>query len=320
MRKRFIKNLIKIAEFDPNIYFLVGDLGFSFVEPFKEKFPDRFLNAGIAEQNMIGVAAGLAMAGKKVFIYSIIPFITMRCFEQIRVDLCYQNLPVRLIGFGAGFSYGSAGTTHHAIEDVAIMRSLPNMTVISPACFTEIDSLVEQANELQGPVYFRLASGQDLDFYPKDAEIKLGKAAQIFPNEQNLIFTSGESLSLGFQICNKLKDWGINVGLVNMPTIKPLDHDFLFSKKDSLNSVFVIEEHNAIGGLGESIASFVCQNFDKKIIFKIFGVDDFYFHEIGSRVYLQGKAGLTVDKICGEILQKLNIVQKTTYGTVTLNI
>jgi transketolase len=322
MRKRFIQNLINLAEQDSNIYLIVGDLGFSFVEPFKEKFSDRFLNVGIAEQNMIGVAAGLAMAGKKVFVYSIIPFITMRCFEQIRLNLCYQNLPVRLIGFGAGFTYGDQGSTHHAIEDIAIMRSLPNMTIVSPANFNELDSLVEQANKLQGPVYFRLsklASNQDLDFYPKNAQIKLGKTVQIISDDKNLIFTTGDLLTLGLGVCKKLKEFGLDFGLVSVPTIKPLDLEFLISKT-AIQSVFTIEEHSVIGGLGETLASFVLQNFDKKIIFKSFGIPDCYYHEVGSRGYLQTHAGLTVEKICSEILQKLSIVQSIPAKNYELNL
>src|SRR5271157_3922256 len=125
MRKLFIQKLVELASCNPNIYLIAGDLGFSVIEPFKEKFPQLFINAGISEQNMIGVAAGLALTGKKVFVYSIIPFVTMRCFEQIRVDLCYQNLPVCMVGVGAGVAYGAMGSTHYATEDVAVMRVLP---------------------------------------------------------------------------------------------------------------------------------------------------------------------------------------------------
>jgi len=132
MRKAFINTLIKEAEKDKRIFLLTGDLGFSVLEEFQKKFPDRFFDMGVAEQNMIGVAAGLALSGKIVFAYSIVPFVTMRCFEQIRNDLCYQNLNVRLIGIGGGVAYGTAGATHYALEDVSIMRSLVNMTVISP--------------------------------------------------------------------------------------------------------------------------------------------------------------------------------------------
>ena len=163
MRKAFIKKLIELARKDSDIYLLTGDLGFSVLESFQREFPERFINIGISEQAMIGVAAGLAMMGKKVFVYSILPFVTMRCFEQVRVDLCYQNLPVRLVGVGAGLNYGTAGATHHAIEDISVMRSLPNLSVLSPGSCKEVEALLDQANELKGPAYFRLSKSQDPD-------------------------------------------------------------------------------------------------------------------------------------------------------------
>jgi len=132
MRQSFINTLTKLAKIDKNLYLLTGDLGFSVFEDFIEKFPKRFINCGVAEQNMMGVAAGLALSGKKVYVYSFIPFIIMRCFEQVRNDICYQNLDVKIVGIGGGISYGSLGATHHAIEDISLMRALPNMTVICP--------------------------------------------------------------------------------------------------------------------------------------------------------------------------------------------
>jgi len=305
MRKTFIQTLVKLVEIDPNIYLIVGDLGFSVIEPFKEKFPDRFINAGIAEQNMVGVAAGLAMAGKKVFVYSIVPFVTMRCFEQIRVDLCYQNLPVRLVGVGGGLDYGPSATTHHAIEDIAIMRALPNMTVIAPGCNIEVDKLLTKANDLNGPVYFRLSNNENFDDYPLNTDIKLGKAIEVISSDKFLIFTTGNSLKLGFDVCKKLRDQGIDIGLISMPTIKPLDNDFILSKKDTLKAIFSIEEHNVIGGLGEAISSLVCQNFERKILFKSFGIPDIYFHEIGSRDYLKEKVGLGVENISAKIFKEV---------------
>lgn len=307
MRTAFIKTLVQMAAQDPDVYLIVGDLGFSVVESFKNLFPDRFINAGIAEQNMIGVAAGLCMAGKKVFVYSIVPFVTMRCFEQIRVDLCYQNLPVVLVGVGGGLDYGQAGSTHHAIEDIAIMRALPGMTVVAPANKFETEQLLLQTKNLTGPAYFRLSNNQETEFY-KEQEINLGKTAEIFYSEQNLIITTGNSLKLGMQICAELKKYNINIGLVSMHTIKPLDTGFLLKKQKTLKSVFTIEEHSVIGGLGDAVSSFISQNFENKILFKSFGIQDFYFHEIGSGNYLREKAGLSVDCIAKKILQKTDFI------------
>ncbi|MCF7899672.1 hypothetical protein K9L05_03430, partial [Candidatus Babeliales bacterium] len=215
-----------------------------------------------------------------------------------------QNLPVVLIGVGGGLDYGQAGSTHHAIEDIAIMRALPNMTVVAPANKFESEQLLLQTKNLTGPVYFRLSNNQETEFY-EEQEIRLGKATEIFYSEQNLIITTGNSLKLGMQICTELKKYNIDMGLVSMHTIKSLDTEFLLKKQKTLKSVFTIEEHSVIGGLGDAVSSFISQNFENKILFKSFGIQDFYFHEIGSGNYLREKAGLSVNCIAKEILQKM---------------
>jgi transketolase len=306
MRKLFIQKLIELAQVDPNIYLIAGDLGFSVVEPFKEMFPMRFINAGISEQNMIGVAAGLALAGKKVYVYSIIPFVTMRCFEQIRVDLCYQNLPVRMVGVGAGFAYGAMGSTHYATEDVAVMRALPNMTVVVPGSNFELGHLMGQINDLPGPAYIRLSKNEEKILYP-ERRVKLGQAIELIPSNKNLILASGDILSVAFDVCKKLRDLGVDIGLLSIPTIKPLNFDFLVSRNSSLRAIFTIEDHSLIGGLGETVAMHICQNLNKNIIFKPFGLQDCYFHEIGSRDYLRNKSGLSADAISNEILKELKL-------------
>ncbi len=314
MRKLFIQKLVEFAGIDTDIYLIAGDLGFSVIEPFKETFPDRFINAGISEQNMIGVAAGLALAGKKVFVYSIIPFVTMRCFEQIRVDLCYQNLPVFMVGVGAGFAYGAMGSTHHAIEDVAIMRALPNMTVVVPGSNFELSSLLEQINDLRSPAYIRLSKNEEKILYPSrynsKSSIKLGKAIELTSSDKNLILASGDILSIAFDVCKKLRDLGIDIGLFSVPTIKPLDFDFITLRCNSLDSIFTIEDHSIIGGLGEVVAMHLCQNIEKKILFKAFALPDRYCHEIGSRDYLRNKAGLSARNILSEILEKIKFNER----------
>lgn len=307
MRKLFVQKLVEFAEQDPNVFLLAGDLGFSVIEPFKEKFQDRFINAGIAEQNMIGVAAGLALTGKKVFVYSIIPFLTMRCFEQIRVDLCYQNLPVVLVGVGAGFVYGHAGCTHQAIEDIAVMRALPNMTVIVPGSNFELEGLINEICLDSGPVYLRLSKHEQNIIYPQNINLKIGYTAEIIPSDFNLILASGDILSIAFDACTKLRNLGIDVGLYSVPTIKPINYEFILTKKQTLKSVFTIEEHSCIGGLGEMVSSFIGQNFENKILVKNFSIPDKYFREIGSRDCLRNKSGLSIDGISFEILKSLNL-------------
>lgn len=306
MRTVFINHLIQQAELDSSIYLITGDLGFSVLEKFKEKFPDRFINAGIAEQNMIGMAAGLAMTGKKVFLYSIIPFITMRCFEQIRNDICYQQLSVKLVGVGGGLSYAPFGLTHHAVEDVAIMRALPTMTIVAPGSKYETEYLAPAFCNNPGPGYLRLSNNQELVTYQQENTPKLGKILDVIPNTKNIILASGNALDLGFMICKQLAEQGISIGLASVHTLKPLDKEYLSTKQKGLQSIFTLEEHSVIGGLGEAVSKIVCEEFNQKIKFKVFGINDFYFHETGSRQDLLAKAGLTSEKICAEITTVLS--------------
>lgn len=304
MRNVFTQYLVERAIRDEDVYLLTGDLGFSFFENFQERFPDRFINAGIAEQNMIGVAAGLAMAGKKVFVYSIIPFLTMRCFEQIRIDLCYHSLPVVLVGNGGGFSYGQAGLTHQGIEDLAIMRALAGMTIIAPADKRELHMLLPQLTSVSGPVYLRLSNYDEIPQELMNYDVCLGKACEVIPDNDILIITTGNSLDLGHSVCRSLLDHGIVSGLVSMPTLKPFDRSF-FYQKENLKAVFTIEEHSIIGGLGDTVAKMLCDDFHHKITFKAFGFPDSFLHVVGSRHYLRNLVGLNVGEITKEIFKKL---------------
>lgn len=304
MRKAFMQSLMTMAELDSSLYLIVGDVGFSVIEEFQTRFGNRFINAGIAEQNMIGVAAGLAMAGKNVFVYSIIPFLTMRCFEQIRIDLCYQSLPVKLVGVGGGFSYGQSGLTHYALEDIAIMRSLAGMTVIAPADIHETRLLVPQLTTTSGPVYLRLSNYDEAPESIECKKITIGRACEYIHSEHYLIVTTGNAFDLGYEVCQALQAQGILCGLVTMPTIKPLDVHF-FLKQKKLKAVFTIEEHSIIGGLGEAVARMLGESFAHKIIFKAFGTPDRYYHCVGTRHYLRDLVGLNIATITQEIIKMI---------------
>lgn len=301
MRNALLNYLTQQAARDPNLYLVVGDVGFSVIEEFQKAYPHRMINAGVAEQNMIGMAAGLAMAGKNVYVYSIVPFACMRCFEQIRIDICYQELPVKVVGNGGGFSYGQAGVTHHALEDVALMRVLPGMTVVSPGSKKETVALLPAIDNHQGPVYLRLATSDELVSYPEDCSFTLGKALEIIPHDQILLIGSGNGLDLAWQTCKLLEQKGIYVGLISMPTIKPLDTEFFMKRYKQLKAVFTFEEHSVIGGLGEAVARLISEMIPHKIIFKAFGVQDFYYHTVGSRNYLKKHAGLDAEIIAAQI-------------------
>lgn len=305
MRNIFIKKLVEYAEKDPSIYLLTGDLGFSVLEPFRDTFPHRFVNAGIAEQNMIGMAAGLAMAGKKVFVYSIIPFITMRCFEQVRNNICYQNLSVKLIGVGGGLSYAADGLTHHALEDIALMNVLPNMTILSPGSKYETAELSAAFIEKAGPGYIRIANNEELVHYPEQCKAQLGKILEILPSSEALIVATSNALDLAYQVQQQLASQGYQLGLASAHTLKPFDVDYFIAKQDTLKAIFTIEEHSVIGGLGSIVASVTSQHLSHHITFKMFGINDFYFHEAGSRKDLLAKAKFTAETISQVIIEKM---------------
>jgi transketolase len=224
----------------------------------------------------------------------------MRCFEQIRVDLCYQRLPVKLIGVGGGFSYGQMGLTHHALEDIALMRSLAGMTVIAPANRNETRTLIPQLVNLPGPVYVRLATYDEVPECAQTKNLTIGSACQYIDSDEYLVVTTGNVLDLGYGVCQALHGQGIVCGLASVPTIKPLDIHFFRAQK-KLKAVFTIEEHSVIGGLGEAVARVVAEEFSHKIIFKAFGVPDCYPHCVGSRHYLRDAFGLNVTTITNKI-------------------
>ena len=229
MRNTFVRTLVKLAEQDERIFVITPDLGFSVLEEFEEKFPNRFLNVGIAEANAVSIASGLALSGKIVYVYSIMPFVTMRPFEQIRVDIAYMNTNVRLVGVGAGVTYGPAGATHHSIEDIAIMRALPNMTLFSPCDPYEVEKITEESINHQGPIYFRLAKKGEPIISNQESKIELGKANFIEKNENSniaILFT-GNASDIALEVSSELKKRGFSTDVISFHTIKPFDYETL---------------------------------------------------------------------------------------------
>lgn len=259
MRKTFINTLIECAKKDESIFVLVGDLGFSVFEEFASLFPDRYINVGVAEQNMTGIAAGLAYEGYKVITYSIGNFNTLRCFEQIRNDVCYHNLNVKIVSVGAGFSYGSQGYTHFAIEDIAAMRLLPNMRVYSPSTINEIEFVTKQLFTENSPCYVRIGSSAlNLDY-----EIKKDKINVIKEGKDILILVTGNILSNVIEASKLLEEKGVNACIASVYSLEPFDADFLKEKIKDIKKIITVEEHG-IGGL-YSILSEALINDDVKV-------------------------------------------------------
>lgn len=304
MRFTAIKKIYEEALKNKNIYFLTGDLGHFGEKEFVEKIPRQYQNIGIAEQNMIGIAAGLALSGKKVFAYSITPFITLRCLEQIKNDICYQNLDVTLIGVGGGFVYGQYANTHCSIEDIAAMRVLPNMKVVCPANPLEAQQIISQLMKIKGPTYLRIGRGKE----PMPSEsysVAFGKGKIIRKGIDITIFSTGTILNEAQKVAEMLMTNNISAEVINIHTIKPIDKKFILKKIASRKAIFTIEEASIIGGLGSAIAEIISESSIGKIIFKRFGVNDIYLKEIGDQNYLRKRHNISADKIYPVILNKM---------------
>jgi transketolase len=304
MRKSFVKKITELVQRNKNIYLLTGDLGFSVFDEFKIRFPDNYINVGISEANMIGMAAGMAMCGKQVFVYSIIPFITFRCLEQIRNDLCLQNLPVKIIGVGEGLSYGTSGPTHHSIEDIGVMSSLPNLVIISPGDPLEVEKVIEQSLDLGSPCYIRLGkSGEENINFP-ELNLKIGKGNIIKRGNDIAILTTGNMLSTAVKVLNELEEEGIYPTLVSMHTIKPLDEDLLKDISTRIQEIFIIEEHISSCGLCSRIAYFYFKE-NIKVNLTCVGLPDNFVTLIGNQEFLRETYGLNAKSIKNKILLKL---------------
>ena len=304
MRNTLVKTLLEIAKKDNRIFIITPDLGFSVWEEFEAKFPDRFINAGIAEANAIGMAGGLALCGKIVYVYSIVPFVTMRPFEQVRVDIAYMETNVRLVGVGAGVTYGSLGATHHAIEDIAIMRALPNMLVFSPCDPWEVEQGVKASINYKGPIYFRLGKKGEPIITPKDNEFSFGKANIIKKGKDIFILFTGNIADEVMKLNELLEKEGIYAEITSMHTLKPFDYDYLDRILKTDKPIFTIEEHNVIGGLGSIVAEYIAEA-GYKVRFKRFGIPDKYSHWVGGQKFIRDKLKLSAINIFRNIKEVL---------------
>ena len=288
LRTAFIETLRELARVDDRIFLLTADMGYSVFETFRDEFPDRFLNTGIAEQNTIGIAAGLAARGKIVYVYSIIPFVTMRCFEQVRLDLAYNFMNVKLVGVGAGLTYGPLGSSHHALEDIAIMRSLPDMTVLCPGDPIETRELIKRSFEYEGPVYIRLGKNGEPKIHPDETRIEIGKSITVLEGNDLALITTSNMLETGKKWVEEWKQDGINVSLISMPSLKPFDSSTVKSLIDKEIPIITLEEHSVIGGLG-SIISQVIATTGKPVKFQQIGINDKFSHVVGGHEFQRKK-------------------------------
>jgi transketolase len=253
VRTAFIETLKELAGQDERIWLLCADLGFSVLESFAQAFPKRYVNVGVAEQNMAGVAAGLALSGKIVFTYSIANFPVIRCLEQIRNDICAHNLNVKVVSVGGGFAYGSAGYTHHGTEDLAIMRVLPNMTVLAPGDPIETRLLTKAAIERPGPCYLRLGKAGEPIVHTSEPNIAIGKAIVLREGSAGTLISTGGTLAMTMKAADELAALGISVSVLSMPCLAPFDNDAVLRAAKDTGRILTVENHG-LGGLGSCVA------------------------------------------------------------------
>lgn len=278
-------------------------MGYSVLEDFQSELPDQVINAGIAEQNMMSVAAGLALAGKKVFVYSIIPFVTMRCFEQVRVDVCYQNLDVTIIGVGGGFAYGTLGTTHYGLEDLVIMRSLPNMKVVAMSDPLEAGQLFEQILNTKGPWYIRLNRGGEKALVEQISPPQIGIGSVLKNGSQVTIFSIGAITDVALSASANLEKSGIQAEVIHMHTLKPLDKEIIMDRARTRVAIITLEEHSIIGGLGSAVAEVLADN-GLAVPFRRLGLHDKYLSVIGRQDFLRTQAGLS-EEVVVDVIKEL---------------
>jgi transketolase len=305
MRNAFIRGLTALAESDSSVVFLTADLGFKLFDDFSARFPGRFLNVGVAEANMIGVAAGLALGGYRPFVYSIVPFATLRCLEQIRNDICYNRAPVTVVGVGGGYSYGPNGPTHHAMEDIAVMRSLPNMTVVCPADPVETELAVRAIGAQAGPAYLRLGRAGDPVVHRAPPDFRLGQAITLRSGADCTLLSTGGMLPLALAAADLLSP-EISCRVLSMHTVKPLDGAALQQCCRETGALFTLEEHSRIGGFGSSVAEWLAEN-DLQTPLRVFGAGDCFMHLSGSQDYLREAQALTPEHIAQGIRARLKV-------------
>jgi len=300
MRTTFVNSFMEFLEDGHDIHLLTADLGFKMFDPIREKYPNRFTNVGVAESNMIGLAAGMAMRGVKVFCYSMAPFILFRTLDQIRVDLCHPQMPVILVAVGGGLHYSKEGMTHHAIEDIAIARALPGLTVMAPGDPVECKMLLEEAITLDGPCYLRLCGNDNTVIYEDSQTPTFGKISCLQPDGNVAIIANGEMLLCGKKVVDRLKKDGLMCRLYSVHTLKPFDDHTVKRIANECTTIITLEEHNLINGVGTAIAeTLFSSGYQGK--FRKFGIPDEYATVLGDKEWLRNYYGLGYEMIALEI-------------------
>ncbi|MCK9275943.1 MAG: hypothetical protein M0P57_12725 [Syntrophales bacterium] len=305
MRDTFVKTLSEIAGTDKNVMLVTGDLGFGVLTNFANTFPLQYLNAGVSEQNMTGLAAGMALEGKTVFTYSIGNFPTLRCLEQIRNDVCYHNANVKIVSIGGGFCYGPLGVSHHATEDLAIMRALPNLTVFAPGDLAETSLATKAAYQITGPCYLRLGRGNESCVHDKMPDFAVGKAIPVIMQGDTVLLSTGGILGNVIEAYKILKERKIYGSVYSVPSLKPFDCELIRYLSETSKLIVTVEEHSIIGGLGGAVAEVLAELKGKKPPLIRIGLGDTFSCEVGDQEHMRTVYGLSPDAIAERIYNEV---------------
>jgi transketolase len=305
MRDEFIKELTRQATEDPSVMLITGDLGFGVLTEFSKRFPDQFINAGVAEQNMMAMACGLAMEGYRVFTYSIANFTTLRCLEQIRNDVCYHNADVTVVSVGGGFSYGQLGVSHFATEDLAILRALPNITIIAPSDPWEAEELTRQMSSIPGPKYLRIDKSSAGLTSDKGC-VSLGKARRVREGTDATVICIGAILGEALAAAEKLAQEGIQLRIVSVHSLKPLDTTEVIAAARDTDGIVTLEEHTIVGGLGGVVAETLLDAGCTPGFFRRIGINDIYPSKVGDQYYLRMEYGMNSEALINVVRKALN--------------
>jgi len=299
---------MEIARQDKRVMLLTGDLGFGVLTPFAETFPDQFLNVGVAEQNMTGVATGLALEGKIVFTYSIGNFPTLRCLEQIRNDVCYHQANVKIVCIGGGFCYGSLGISHHATEDLAIMRALPHLKVMAPGDLVETGLITRIAYETPGPCYLRLGRGGEPKVHQDPLNLSLGQGVPVFREGELALLSTGGILENACKAREILASRRVKASLHSLPFLQPLDLDLIKNLAQTSRLIVTIEEHRIIGGLGGAVAEVLAELPGCKPPLIRLGLREGFSCEVGDQQYLRQIYGLSPEDIAHRVYKAISLI------------
>lgn len=311
MRKTCLDLVYELAKKDERIFFIGSDLGYETLKNFKNDIPRRFFMEGVSEANLVGMASGLAMEGKIVYVNTIATFLSRRCFEQIVLDMALHHANVRLIANGGGLVYAPLGPTHLAIDDIAILRAVPGMTIVAPCDAQEMKRLMPLTVDYQGPMYIRLGKGGDPVVSSDSIPFAIGHAMPIREGRDVLLVTTGITLRLALKAADILKNAGIEAAVLHMPTIKPLDTGTLLHYMNGVTAVLTVEEHTVLGGLGSAVAETMVEaGFNAVKRFKRIGIPDVFSDRYGSQDDLMAYYGIDAPHICAAAKELLESALK----------